>query len=408
MTTEITEIIKGFKQYSENPYKDTINFLKEYLEVEESSEAYFELGKALFFNGDYDESIECLIKSDDYRSDAYLGLDHYRKQEYETAIEHFKKFLRKNTNETVLGYLMLSYEHHNDWKNAIRCGEELLEINPENKSVKMHLIDCHFNYREYERSLEYINELDDRKLRYKKGLVLHKLKRYEEAIAELAGVKSAESYLLIGKTYEKLNKPGKAVRFLMKSYDIDGNIETLFEISEISFKNGNHNHSIQILEDILLEDPKNERALETIAKNYLELQKFELVIEYCEELLKVNADNSNAYLYLSETYHYLHDLERSFECAERGLEINPESAELWIRKAWMHYDMDFEEFKRTYETTFSLEPNNVENFIRLINQCGWSDDLKSAQKYYEKLLFYNPTFTMSLDEIISGVIRLHY
>ena len=60
MTTEITRIIKGFKEFSEDPYQDTINFLKEYLEVEESDEALFELGKALFFQGDYEESMKYL------------------------------------------------------------------------------------------------------------------------------------------------------------------------------------------------------------------------------------------------------------------------------------------------------------------------------------------------------------
>ena len=39
MTTEITKILSGFKQFSENPYQDSINFLKEYIEVEPSSEA---------------------------------------------------------------------------------------------------------------------------------------------------------------------------------------------------------------------------------------------------------------------------------------------------------------------------------------------------------------------------------
>ena len=52
MTTEITKILEGFKKYSENPYLDSINFLRDYIEVEPSSAAFFELGKALFFNGE--------------------------------------------------------------------------------------------------------------------------------------------------------------------------------------------------------------------------------------------------------------------------------------------------------------------------------------------------------------------
>ena len=67
MTTEITKILNGFKQFSETPYEDSIKFLKEYLDVEQSDEAFFELGKALFLNEDYDESIEYLKKTKDLK-----------------------------------------------------------------------------------------------------------------------------------------------------------------------------------------------------------------------------------------------------------------------------------------------------------------------------------------------------
>jgi len=61
MTTEITTILKGFKEFSQTHYEDSIKFLKEYLEVEpENNEALFELGKVLFLNGNYNESIEYL------------------------------------------------------------------------------------------------------------------------------------------------------------------------------------------------------------------------------------------------------------------------------------------------------------------------------------------------------------
>ena len=120
MTTEITKILQGFKQFSENPYLDSINFLKEYIEVEPSSEAFFELGKALFFNEEYDESIRCLKKSGDFRSNAYIGLDYYKNKDYPNAIMHFEKFLNENKNETILSYLMISYEKKHGMEKCSR------------------------------------------------------------------------------------------------------------------------------------------------------------------------------------------------------------------------------------------------------------------------------------------------
>ena len=399
MTTEITKIIKGFKNFSETPYDDSIKFLKEYLEVEENDEAFFELGKALFFKGNYNESIRYLKKSSNFKTNAYLGLNHYRKEDYSNAIEHFNKFLNENTNETILTYLMIACEKNCDWEDAIECGKRLLDMNPNNYSIKCRLIDYHFNLKEYEKSLNYINELKCKKLRYKKGLVLFNLKRYEEAVKELKNLKTLEAYKLISKSYENLNKPGKAITYLMKVYEKDPNIEILFEASEISFKNGSPQNSINILEGVLMEDPKNERALEKMARNYLELQKFELAIIYCEELLKVNEGNFNAYLILSETYPYLDNNEKSLEFAENGLKINPKSADLWTARAWALYPLDFEEFVRSYEHALKLEPNNTENYTKLIWHCALEDRQDYAHKYYDKLLFYNPAFAKSFEEV---------
>ena len=422
MTTEITRIINGFKQFSENPYLDSINFLKEYIEVEPSSEAFFELGKALFFNDDYDESVKYLKMTDDFRSDAYLGLNHFKMKDYQKAIIHFEEFSKENTNETILKYLMISYEKGSDWRNAIKTGERLLDMNRDNFSIMLRLVDYHFNLKEYQNSLDYIDELtadnkgiidyesvelmyylriNKKKLIYKKGLVLFKLKRYGESIGELKGIKCIEAYRLISNAYEKLDKPTKAIRYLWKIYEQNPDNDILFEISEIYFKNRSHQYSIHTLERILSIDKNNEKALEGIVKNYFKLQKFDLTITYCEELLKINKNNFTACLYLSDIYPFLENFEKSMEYVERGLAINPKSSKLWIKKAWNYYNMDFEKFKKTYEVALRLEPNNMDNYILLIDVCGWEDDRKSAQKFYKRLLFYNPTCTVSFDEIFN-------
>ena len=285
-----------------------------------------------------------------------------------------------------------------EWKNAVDCGENLLEINPKNVSVKIHLADCHFNLREYEKSLSYLNELHGKKFTYKTGLVLFKLKRYEEAIEKLKYLKSMKAYLLIGKSYEKMGKPINAMMFLMNTYKKNPDIELLFEACEISIKNSMHEHAISILERILVRDSKNKKALEKIAECYLELQKFEYVLDYCEKLLEVNENHADAYWMLSETYIYLGDFENAIKYVEMGLDRNPKSSKQWIQKGWTVYPDDFEGFKRAYEKGLKLEPNNIKNFIGFINTCLWHDK-DIARKYYEKLKFYNPTFSISFEEM---------
>jgi tetratricopeptide (TPR) repeat protein len=101
MTTEITKIIEGFKQFSENSYLDSINFLREYIEVEPSSEAFFELGKALFFNENYEESITYLNKSSDYHSDTYICHDYFKMEDHESAHKYYERLLLYNPSFTM-------------------------------------------------------------------------------------------------------------------------------------------------------------------------------------------------------------------------------------------------------------------------------------------------------------------
>ena len=259
MTTEITEILNGFKKFSENPYSDAIKFLKDYIEVEPTDEAYFELGKALFLNDEYDESIRYLKQSSNPKSDAYIGLDYYRMRDFANAVRHFNDFLKDYENETILSYLMLSYEKLKDWRNAAHTGERLLEIRPKNKSVKLRMVDCHYSLKEYEKSLAYINELESRKLRCKKGLVLFRLERYDEAIKTLESLKTAEAYALMAKSYLKLNKHAKAVSCAFKSYKSSRDPEIILEFSDI-YLESDYKRAIHILKKLLDENPGDERV----------------------------------------------------------------------------------------------------------------------------------------------------
>ena len=406
MTTEITKILSGFKQFSENPYHDSINFLKEYIKVEPSSEAYFELGKALFLNGDYDESIHYLERSDDFKKDAYLGLDYYRKRDFESAAGHFRAFLKQKQNETILTYLMLCHEENGEIENAAICGEGLLEINPEKDSIKPRLIDHYFTLKQYQKSLDYINELNDRKCRYKKALALFNLERYDEAISEAKSLKTSEAYKLIARSYEKLNKPSKAVRYMFRPYEMDENTETLFEIVDFLSKNGEHDRSLHVLRRILEEDPQNEKCLERIVRNYREHGQSHLAVEYCKTLLEVNDKNIEGYVTLADAHYLMKNLEKSFEIIEKGMAIDSKSVELWRQKAWANYAADHEQFKRDYEEVIRLDPNNTRSYILLIEEYLWDDETDRARRCYERLLLYNPTFSKSFEDIAANIAKL--
>jgi len=387
MTTEITKILNGFKKFSENPYSDAIKFLKDYIEVEPTDEAHFELGKALFLNDEYDMSIKYLNLSNHPKSDAYIGLDYYRMRDFPNAVRHFNEFLKDYENETILSYLMISYEKLRDWRNAIITGERLLEIRPKNKSVKLRMVDYHYILREYEKSLSYINELESRKLRCKKGLVLFRLEQYDEAIKTLESLKTAEAYALMAKSYLKLNKHAKAVSCAFKSYESSRDPEIILEFSDM-YLDSDYKRAIHILKRLLDENPGDERVLERICRAYIGNFKAGIAITYAEDLLRVNENNITAYVTLAEAYQYLGNALKSLEYIEKGLVLDSESAELLVMKAWTHYPLDFKGFKKSLERAIALEPNNTENHVTLIRECVWERKMDDARRYYTRSMTY--------------------
>ena len=403
MTTEITKILNGFKKFSENPYSDAIKFLKEYIEVEPTDEAYFELGKALFFNDEYDESIRYLKQSSNPKSDAYIGLDFYRMRDFPNAVRHFNEFLKRDDNETILSYLMISYENARDWRNAVITGERLLEIRPDNKSVKFRMVDYHCNLREYEKSLDYINELESRKLKFKKGMVLFRLKQYDEAIKTLESIKTAEAYSLMAKSYLKMNKHAKAVSCAFKSYESSNDPEIILEFSDI-YLDEDYKKAIHILKRLLDENPYDERVLERIAKAYMINYEAGTAITYAEDLLRVNESNITAYVTLAEAYQYRGNALKSLEYIQKGLALDPKSVELWVMKAWTLYPLDVEGFKKSMERAIALEPNKTENHVTLIRECVWEKEMDNARRYYDRLMLFNPTFCKSFDELTQDII----
>ncbi|MBE6501267.1 MAG: hypothetical protein E7Z79_02370 [Methanobrevibacter thaueri] len=403
MTTEITEILNGFKKFSENPYSDAIKFLKEYIEVEPTDEAYFELGKALFLNDEYDESIRYLKQSANPKSDAYIGLDFYRMSDFPNAIRHFNEFLKSDDNETIMSYLMISYEKLKDWRNAAITGERLLEIRPDNKSVKFRMVDYHCNLREYEKSLDYINELESRKLKFKKGLVLFRLKQYDEAIKTIESIKTAEAYSLMAKSYLKLNKHAKAVSCAFKSYESGKDPEIILEFSDM-YLDSDYKRAIHILKRLLDENPGDERVLERICKAHIGNFEAGMAITYAEDLLRVNESNITAYVTLAEAYQNLGNALKSLEYIQKGLALDPKSVELWVMKAWTLYPLDFEGFRKSLERAIALDPNNTENHVTLIRNCVWENEMDNARRYYDRLMLYNPTFCKSFDELTRDII----
>lgn len=398
--------LKNFVEIDSKTRKNLLKTTDELLKVEHldlDNTKY--LAKLLFCLGKYDESIDQLkrvlsLNSDDEKVMIHIGINYFKKEDYESSLEYFNKSLERNPNdETALSYKMLSYEFLNDYNNAIECGERILINDSKNTSVIKRLIDYHFELKNYDDCLDYINQIkyEDK---YKKILILYESKRYEECIEASNKVKTAKSYYLAGKSYYKLGKISKAIKYLNKSYEKDLNIDTLFEISKIYFEVNDYKKSIYFLKKVLIHDNSNIEAYSKIAIAYLESANWHDAIEYAEKTLEISTKAPQAYITLAEAYF---QLEMSFEKAkqilDKGICQNPDSAELWVQKGGINFSYDYFAFKHAYENALRLSPRDCAIYKEYIYLLKLMDEENEAKKYYNQMLLINPLFEKSFQEL---------
>ena len=359
------------------------------------------LAKLLFCLGRYDESIQQFerileLKGNEKTAMVNIAINHFKKGDYTTAIEYLKKF---PDDEMALKYRMLSHEFLNEFRSAIDCGRMILKISPKNGSVIKRMIDYHFELEEYDTCLKYMKRIDyddhERKL-----LILYMAEKYEECIEFSRKAKTTQSHLWAGRSYHKLNNNTKAVRYLYKAYEKDLDVDILFEISDICFKDRDPARAISFLKRALVHDESYTDTLCRIADAYLSLSKWPEAIEYAKKALEITRKVPKAYIVLADAYLY-RDLnhEKGKEIVAEGLRENPESSELWVKQGSINSMDNDVIFHESYEKAISLNPMDCKIHREYIDLLLMGEEYETAKKWYNQLLLINPLFEKSFEDL---------
>ena len=107
-------------------------------------------------------------------------------------------------------------------------------------------------------------------------------------------------------------------------------------------------------DNILLSNQKLEEACHLGA-----LRKFKQAIPLCNEALKLNPNNSDAYTYRGHVYQVLGDHVQAFRDSTKAIELNPNDVAAWNNRAWAYYE-HYKNYKKAladFNKAIELEPN---------------------------------------------------
>ena len=210
------------------------------------------------------------------------------------ALEILKE--TKNKERYLLNHLIV-YRELEEYENAIEYGDKLLDLNPENTLALYHMSEIYDEIDDSERSMFYYNELANVVPSMKSAVLirLYSLGKYDELIESFEEQKqkgifekdleSAHFNYVIGMSYYELNRPYDSLKYLINS-------DRLYPTA----------------------DKKT-----AIAKNYIEILKFELAHKYLEEALKIDEMDKTSLFLITETSYYLGNYYLAIEYANKLL-----------------------------------------------------------------------------------------
>lgn len=175
-----------------------------------------------------------------------MGIEEFRKEDYEEALEFFEKAYKENPKDSAITlYLGLTHREIQNYPEAVRFFKETLTLSPEAGDVRFLLADVLYGIGSYEEALGYI----------------------ETAIKE--GVRPARSNYLKGLILARLKKGRDAVEAFKKAKELDPSLtqQADFQIATVYLQEREFKKAKEVFKGLITVDPTSDWAL--FSKDYL-------------------------------------------------------------------------------------------------------------------------------------------
>lgn len=287
MSSKLDKLIASYNSVEcEFNVDKSIEVCKEILKINPNLIEFQENLACDYYNKkDYEKSIELFNKCIDNggaRDDSYMmiALAYVKLNHPKKALEIIKE--TKDKENYLLNHFMV-FKELEEYDKAIEYGDKLLELNPENTLALHNMSEIYEELDDEERSIFYFNEMSNVVPEIKSLVLirLYSLGRYEELIESFEELKkngaferdleSAHFNYIIGMSYYEMNKPYDSLKYLINS-------------------------------DRLYPTVDKKTA---IAKNYIEILKFDLAHRYLRQALEIDEMDKTTLFLITETSYYL-------------------------------------------------------------------------------------------------------
>ena len=308
------------------------------------------------------------------------GNYHYDNEEYDKAIEIFKKVLEFNSNDDLNWYCLgRSYCQNGEYQEAINSLLKAVELNPDNE----------LNW-------------------YWLGSSYYENGQYSEAIQPLLKATQlnpddSNYWNWLGSSYNQNGQYQEAINSLLKAVELNPNDYLNWHwLGTSYYENGQYQEAINSLLKAVELNPNNFESWHSLGWAYCNVGEYVASIGAFIEEAKLNY-NANAFYGIGYNFKYVNQYKEAIDAFTTAVELEPDNWLYWDELGKSYYlNEQYEEAVECFEK--SIEIGNFNSKYDLANAYLFLEDYDNAIDSYEKCI----DDINSYDDKISSYIWNNY
>ena len=147
---------------------------------------------------------------------------------------------------------------------------------------------------------------------------------------------------------------------------------------------------------IIKKDPKNLKALVSLATTFSQQQDFDKSFQYINEALKINPRYRDAYVLKGTNYLHLNNIELAKSSYETAVQQDPKFFEAYVMLGSLYQSENNKICLEYYTTAAQLQPKNTDVLYALAFADQEFNKLNEAKSIYRKMIELDTTYAEAL------------
>jgi predicted O-linked N-acetylglucosamine transferase (SPINDLY family) len=379
-----------------------------------------------------------------------LGVIGFQIGGYDLAVEHIRRAITVNNNESIFHHSLGSAlkaqgklneaidsfqravqlksdyaeAHYNlgavfmsqgNLEEAITSFHSTLQSNPDLAEAHHALGVAHYKRKELDKAIDCFRRAielkpDDTEAHVNLGTALHDQGKFEQAIASYCQALElnpnfAEAHNNLGNVFKKLGKLDQALACFRRAVELMPDCAEMQNNLGNTLKDlGNFEEAIDCYRHALKQRPNFAEALNNMG-NALQMQgKLDEAANSYRRAIQLNPDVAEAYNNLGNAYRYKHELNEAIASYRRALELAPENAEMHNNLGTALRDQgEFDAAIASYRRALELNPNLLSAYSNLLYALYFCPGFDAAAIYEE-----HRRWNQQQAEPLAKLIRRHH